>query len=83
MDSKNIDKHRADVFRLAATLPDEPGPELTGSIKADMTRFLLAFPVSSAEWQAILAALKATLGGNLRPATLRQAIQTYFRLPVE
>ncbi|MCX6840661.1 MAG: hypothetical protein NTX35_23015 [Verrucomicrobia bacterium] len=83
VDAKNIDKQRADVFRLAATLPGEPGPELPSSIAEDLTTFLQAFPADSAEWTAILASLKSTLGGGLRPETLRQAIQTFFRLPVE
>lgn len=81
IDSKNIDKHRSDVFRLAATLPGEPGPELPATIAADLAGFLQAFPSDSAEWTAILASLKATLGGGLRPETLREAIQAYFHLP--
>lgn len=81
VDGKNIDKHRSDVFRLAATLPGEPGPELPPAIQEDLTTFLRAFPADSAEWSAILAALKPTFGGGLRPDTLREAIQLYFRLP--
>src|SRR5271154_6124515 len=34
IDSKYIDKHRNDVFRLAGTLPGEPGPALPESILA-------------------------------------------------
>lgn len=83
IDSKNIAKHRADVFRLAATLPGEPGPELPPSIAADLVRFLQAFPEDSPEWPAILASLKTTLGGGLRPEILRQAIQTYFGIMKE
>ncbi|WP_395734211.1 hypothetical protein [Prosthecobacter sp.] len=81
VDAKNIDKHRADVFRLAATLPGEPGPNLPATIATDLSSFLQAFPADSDEWGAILASLKQTLGGGLRPEALRQAIQTYFRLP--
>lgn len=80
VDSQNIKKHRADVFRLAATLPGEPGPELPASIAADLTSFLQSFPVGSAEWPAIAAAVEATIGAKLQPATLRATIQTYFRL---
>jgi hypothetical protein len=83
VDSKNIDKHRADVFRLAATLPGEPGPELPGRIAADLAVFLQAFPITSAEWQAILASVKATVPGTFRPEALRLAIQTYFQLPTD
>jgi hypothetical protein len=80
VDSKDIAKHRNDVFRLAGTLPGEAGPELAVGIRADMTRFLNAFPADSPDWQAILASIKTTLGGNLKPDTLRSAIQHYFNL---
>ena len=80
IDSKNILKHRSDVFRLAGTLPNTAGPELPTKIMADLNRFLIAFPENSSEWQAILNSLKNTLGGTIRPTTLRQAIQTFFRL---
>lgn len=81
IDAKDIDKHRNDVFRLAATLAGEPGPELPRAITGDLVRFLGAFPESAQEWRAILASLKTTLGGDLRPADLRSAIQVFFRLP--
>jgi hypothetical protein len=80
IDSLDIKKHRADVFRLAATLPEEAGPQLPTSIADDLTSFLRSFPVDSAEWPAIVAAVEATSGAKLPPATLRAAIQTYFRL---
>jgi len=82
VDAKNITKHQNDVFRLAATLPGEPGPELPAAITADLVSFLAAFPVSSEEWGAILASLKEGIGA-MRAPTLRNAIQTYFRLPIE
>jgi len=83
VDSQNIKKHRADVFRLAATLPGTPGPELPASIASDLINFLHAFPLGSAEWPAITASLEVTFGTKLQPATLRSAVHTYFRLPVE
>ena len=83
VDAKDIDKHRTDVFRLAATLPGEAGPEMPATILADLQRFLAAYPEESDEWPRILASLKATFGGVLRPAALRQAIETYFRLSTE
>jgi len=52
-----------------------------GSIVADLGRFLASFPEASDEWPRILDSLKAIFGVGLRPATLRAAIQTYFRLP--
>jgi len=81
IDSKNITKHRSDVFRLAGTLPGNAGPDLPESIKSDLIGFLNQFPENSGEWPSILAAIKNTLAGTIHPATLRQAIQTYFQLP--
>ena len=81
IDSKDIDKHRNDVFRLAATLANELGPVLPSAITGDLASFLDSFAESAQEWRAILASLKNTLGGDIRPAVLRSAIQTFFRLP--
>lgn len=80
VDSKNITKHRNDVFRLAGILPGQPGPELPQPITDELGRFLRSFPEDSPEWPSILAALKKTLGGEIRPAALRSAIEVYFRL---
>lgn len=80
VDSKDIAKHRTDVFRLAGTLPGDQGLGLPDNIRNDVRRFLDGFPDDSPDWSAILASLKATFGGNLKPATLRAAIQTYFRI---
>ena len=81
IDSKDIDKHRSDVFRLAATLPDVPGPVLPAPVREDLEQFLAAFPESSPEWPRILSALKAIFGGGLRPERLLAAVRTYFRIP--
>lgn len=81
IDSKNIAKHRNDVFRLAATLPGEPGPELPAPIIADLNKFLGEFPEDSVDWEGIKASLKNTVADGLKPTALRQAIQTFFRLP--
>jgi hypothetical protein len=81
VDSKNISKHRNDLFRLAGTLPAEPGPELPATITGDLIRFLDSFPENSPEWPSILTSVKETLGVNIRSANLRSTIQTYFRLP--
>ncbi len=80
IDSANIRKHRNDVFRLAGTLPGNPGPELPARIRADLNAFLGQFGEDSAHWPSILAAIRNTLGGTIRPAALRSAIQRYFRL---
>jgi hypothetical protein len=81
IDAKDIAKHRADVFRLAATLPGDTTVELPAAISTDLATFLAAFPDDSPEWSAILSAIKNTVGGNLRPAALRAAILTYFQVP--
>ncbi len=79
IDGKDIEKHRSDVFRLAATLPGEPGPQLSSGMLDDLISFMAAFPETSAEWPAIMASLKA-MGLNLRPAELLVALRTYFRI---
>ena len=81
IDSAKITKHRNDVFRLAGTLPGEAGPELPKDIISDLVNFLARFPEDFPEWKSILASIKNTLGGTIRPAALRAAIQTFFRLP--
>ncbi len=81
IDAKDIKKHRADVFRLAATLPGEAGPRLPDTIRDDLARFLDAIPENSDDWQAILASIKLTIGGALKPAQLIAALRTYFHLP--
>ena len=80
IDSKNISKHRSDVFRLAATLPGEPGPELPAPVLSDLRRFLEAFPLGSDQWPAIRQAVKETLGSDIRPAALLEALKLYFRI---
>lgn len=78
--ARDIAKHRTDVFRLAATLPGTPGPDLPREILSDLSAFLDSFPEESPEWAAILASLNATLGGNLKPAALRNAVRTYYKI---
>lgn len=80
IDARDIAKHRADVFRLAATLPGDTTVELPGPIRGDVAAFLDAFPEASPEWPAILSAIKHTVGGNLKPAVLRGAIRSFFLL---
>ncbi len=80
MDSRKINKHRSDVFRLAATLPDEDGPELPPIIIDDLRRFMAAFPEGAVEWQAITTNVKDTLGMVFKPAALHGAIERYYRI---
>ena len=80
-DSHDINKHRTDVFKLAATLPAESGPKLPSPILSDLASFLAEFPETAEEWPGILAALKPIFGGGLKPATLISTLKTFFRLP--
>ncbi len=80
IDARDIAKHRADVFRLAATLRGDFVVELPQVIRADLTTFVSAFPDASAEWPAILSSIRNTVGGSLTPEALRSAIQAYFSL---
>jgi len=79
IDSKDIDKHRTDVFRLAATLPGEPGPAVGAGVSSDLGEFLAAFPSESPEWPSILASLKTTFRNTpFKPESLIGAVSTYF-----
>lgn len=80
IDGKDIAKHRSDVFRLAATLAGDAGPDFPKAIKADLRKFVDAFPADSAEWMAILASMKTTFGGHLKPVDLIDTIERYFHL---
>ena len=80
VNDKDIAKHRTDVFRVAATLPDGAGPNLPESIKSDLRSFLSAFPIEHEEWPAVLAGLKTTIPGNMKPDVLIEAVRTYFAL---
>ena len=83
IDTQKITKHRNDIFRLAATLPQTKGPKLPDVITSDLVRFLNSFSTSSSEWESILNALKGTLGGKVLPEVLHASIQNYFGLPKE
>ncbi len=76
----DIKKHRNDVFRLAVTLPGEPGDALPMDIAKDLSSFLSEFPPAHDEWEYIQKAIRATVGGAIAPETLTTAISTYFRI---
>ena len=78
---REIKKHRNDVFRLAVTLPGDPGEELPEQLSTDLAAFLAQFPDGHAEWADILKAIRPTIGPTIQPATLIEAIRTYYRLP--
>jgi len=80
IDSRDIHKHRNDVFRLAATLPDDPASPLADSVLADLARFLEAFPPTDPVWPNIQNAMGSTLARNATPDSLLAAIRSFFRL---
>ncbi len=74
VDQRDIDKHRNDVFRLAAIVSGDPVP-LPPRVRDDMQLFLKAFPDDHASWPDILAALRATFGRQVfRAIDLRGTI---------
>ncbi|WP_052201063.1 hypothetical protein [Terriglobus sp. TAA 43] len=81
VDQKDIEKHRADVFRLAATLTGDAGPQIDPRVQDDMKQFLAGFPADDPDWVNILSALRATLGNRApAPASLLEAIRETFHL---
>jgi hypothetical protein len=81
IDSKDIAKHRNDVFRIAATLPGEAGPDIGKTVASDLQSFLSAFPPENPEWDGILMSLKGSFGGTkLNPKDVITSIFTYFKL---
>ena len=81
VDSKKIKKHRRDVFALAATLPNEPGPRLSDPILTDLRRFHDSFPATHRDWGAILDSIADDIGGRPPPDGLLGAIARYFVFP--
>lgn len=76
IDSKDIQKHRTDVFRLGATLSGESSTRLSQAIDQVLKAFLEAFPEDSSEWPSILGSLKTTFGNTkLKSADLIGAIR--------
>jgi hypothetical protein len=80
VDSRNITKHRNDIFKLAGILPGGSADQLPASIISDLKQFLASFPEDSSEWPGIVAAAKPTLGGAISPERLRSTIQNFFQL---
>lgn len=81
VDDKDIRKHRRDVFRLAAALPANAGPQIAESVRTDLQRFVTAFALDSPEWPDLLKSLKADLGAAMpRPQDLLAALESYFSM---
>ncbi len=76
----DINKHRNDVFRLAATLPATPLKRLPMMIANDVNAFLDRFPLEHADWAGILQAVRATVGGTIDSGALITAIRICFSL---
>lgn len=76
----DIKKHRNDVFRLAITLPGEPGDPLPDELAHDVTSFLNSFPPKDADWEAIQRAVRPTAGGTIASERLIDAIRMYYQL---
>ena len=79
--SRDIKKHRNDIFQLAATLPNATGPALAESIKNDLRSFLAAFPEDSSDSKAIHQSTVALLGADAPTfQELRDTLVNYFAL---
>lgn len=76
----DIKKHRNDVFRLAATLPEDPADPLPEEISSDVIEFLQSFPPDNPDWDAIQQSIRPTVGGVIQPVTLISAIKKYYRI---
>ena len=61
IDSRQINKHRNDVFRLYRTLAPDARFELPVQLQDDLATFLESLPSDSPEWTSIRAAVKAAL----------------------
>ncbi len=84
VDERDIKKHRRDVFRLAAALPGQPGPELAETIRDDLRRFIAAFPPDADVWTDLRKSLREDLGAAMpQPSELLSAIRQYFRLDAD
>lgn len=76
VDSRDIKKHRTDIFRLSQLLlPDSP-VVVPASVHADLLRFLNRFPENSPEWPVILQVL--AIGSRISPADLLEALRRGF-----
>ncbi len=76
----DIKKHRNDVFRLAATLPADPGSILPEELASDVTAFLNRHPADHPDWKAIRQSIRPTVGGVISPKNLISAIRTFYQL---
>lgn len=76
----DIKKHRNDVFRLVITLPGTPVNPLPDELADDVSRFVNMFSRDNGEWDAIQQAIRPTVGGDIAPEKLIDAIRAYYQL---
>lgn len=79
MDSRDIKKHRSDVFRLAHILPAGGSVTVSESVFDDLKRFLDAFPESSGEWSGILGSVKSSIRRPMTSSALLDLLRNYYR----
>jgi hypothetical protein len=80
--SKDIHKHRNDVFSLATSLVIPFAGTVPPRLTADLLQFLRNFPENSPEWPAISQSLQSTFGRTLPPGRLLQRVQNFFGMAV-
>ena len=80
VNERDVKKHRNDVFLLAATLPGEPGKPLPAELAADVAAFLKRHPLDHQDWDAIMQAIRSTIGRAILPNILISAIRNYYQL---
>ncbi len=78
----DIKKHRNDVFRLAVTLPGDPGSPLPDELAADVTAFIERHPLDHPDWIAIRRSIRPTVGNVIPTQNLISAIIAYYQLDV-
>jgi hypothetical protein len=76
--SKDIHKHRNDVFSLATSLVTPFEGAVPHRLTEDLLHFLDSFPENSSEWPAISQSLQNTFGRALSPELLLQRIRVLF-----
>lgn len=78
--SKDIRKHRNDVFSLATSLVTPFADRLPKRLSADLLEFLDHFPEQSPEWASIGQSLRSTFGRALPPGRLLERTRVFFGL---
>lgn len=81
VDSRNIKKHRTDVFKLSLLLPKAQTTSVPRGVYADLHKFLSHFPVDAPEWTSIRQS--SGIGDQMpQPAELLDLLERHF-IPVD